>query len=96
MGQQDKKLKDFIDKLVQNEISEAKFITNEDFIVNSNFSFEEVDIYLKNFAARKKIALDKEKHVDFNKSLVYKDVFSAYHKQDKSDIDLDSNLRTVI
>lgn len=48
-----------MNKLIENEISEVRYMSNDEFIINSNFNIEETDIYLRNFIKRKKIIINK-------------------------------------
>lgn len=45
----DEKLKGFINKLMENEISHIRNVNKNEFIINRNFNFEEADHYLNNF-----------------------------------------------
>lgn len=69
-----------MNKLIENEISEVRYMSNDEFIINSNFNIEETDIYLRNFIKRKKIIINKQKYEEFNKSLNYEDVFENCNK----------------
>ena len=69
LSTKDKNIKKFINKVVENQISEINFSKHSEFLIGKNFRIDDSENYLKNYLKIKDKTLDKKKYEIFNRSL---------------------------
>ena len=70
----DQNMKGFINKIIENKISELNFNPNNEFLINKNFRLDDWNTYAKNYQKMKKIKSNGKKYKLINRSLDEEDL----------------------
>lgn len=92
----DPKLKGFINKLIETEISTGRMASQDEFLISKNFNIEETEYYLNEFRAKQKVKLNPEKYDELNRSLNQDEVYECCLTQKKSFREMEGKLNALI